>query len=59
MVQPVMMKSTAEARHVIEEIQRLYYLHPEDVLVRSENPESFETNRQTRGIKRLEGTLDL
>lgn len=58
-MQSIVKKSPAEAHHVIEEIQRLYYLHPDDILFRQQNPQSPETYRQEKGIKRLEGTLDL
>jgi hypothetical protein len=54
-----MKRSQAEAQHTIEEIQRLCYLHPDDILFRQQNPQSPETYRQDKGIKRLEGTLDL
>jgi hypothetical protein len=58
-MQPIIKRSPAEAYRVVEEIQKLYYLHPDDILFRQQNPRSPETYRQDKGIKRLEGTLDL
>jgi hypothetical protein len=51
--------NSVEACQVIKEIQRLYYLHDDDILYRTNNPTSPETNRQIQGINRLERTLDL
>jgi hypothetical protein len=34
------MRSPAEAYRVIEEIQKLYYLYPNDILFRQQNPQS-------------------
>jgi hypothetical protein len=51
--------SSAEARRVIESIQRQYYLHPDDLAFREQNPETAEAHRQLGMIRRFEGALDL
>jgi len=56
---PNMTWSSADARRVIERIQRQYFLHPDDLALREQNPESDETLRQLGTIRRLEGALDL
>ena len=44
---------------IIADIQRNYYLHPDDITYRKENPTTSETRRQLEGIQRLERTLDM
>ena len=48
-----------DAREIIEDIQRSYYLHPEDIEFREANPRSKETRRQLDNIRQIEGILDL
>jgi len=53
------MATRAEAGSVIEEIQRSYYLHPDDITARENDPEGAETKRQQETIKDREGMLEL
>ena len=53
------MQTTKRARDVIGSIQRNYYLHPDDVAMREQDPEGMETLRQEQTIKRYDGMLEL
>jgi hypothetical protein len=53
------MQTTTQARRVIESIQRNYYLHPDDVTMREQDPDGMESLRQGQTIKRYEGMLEL
>jgi len=50
--------TTVEQR-VIENIQRNYFLHPDDIALRESNPDSFEAQRQQLTIDRQERMLEL
>lgn len=53
------MQTTEKARRVIESIQRNYYLHPDDVSKREQDPDGMESLRQDQTIARYEGMLEL
>lgn len=53
------MATRSEARSVIEDIQRSYYLHPDDIAIRESDPEGPETKRQEETMKDREGMLEL
>jgi len=44
---------------VLVDIQRAYYLHPDDIKWRAKHPNDPRTKRELESIKRLEGVLDL
>ena len=53
------MEMTNEARALIEDIQRSYYLHPDDIATWENDLEGAETKRQEETIKDRERILEL
>jgi hypothetical protein len=53
------MQTPDKAREIIEDIQRSYCLHPEDLLFRETQPDSPEAKWQLNRIKRDKGYLEM